>query len=107
LATATSATSALPYRTVKRANTMRKELEDTGKGWVLLKTAPHRDRAALHLSIIDDWWHGDEPSCPDNQNKEQARVYGGYGVDPATGRHRRRGTGWRWRPVSKFAFLVA
>jgi hypothetical protein len=76
----------IPYRTVKRANTMRKELEDAGKGWVLLKTAKHYDRAELHLSIIDKWWHSDEPSCPDNQNKEQVRVYSGHGIDPATGR---------------------
>ena len=63
----------LPYRTIKRGNTMRKELEDEGKGWVLLKTKPHYDRAELHLEIIDTWWHSDEASCPDNQNKEEVR----------------------------------
>jgi hypothetical protein len=76
----------IQYRTVKRANTMRKELEDASKGWVMLKTAKHYDRAELHRSIIDKWWHGDEPSCPDNQNKEQVRVYSGHGIDPATDR---------------------
>lgn len=60
------------YRTVKKGNTMRKALEDSGKGWVLMETKKHSDRAELHIQIIEEWWHSDEPSCADNnQGKEQ------------------------------------
>ena len=40
--------------------------------------------------------HGDhgEASTPDNSHKQQIRVYRGYGVDPATGRH---GYALHWR----------
>eukprot|EP00966_Prymnesium_polylepis_P276865 6396790-Prymnesium_polylepis.1 len=87
----------IPYRTVKRGNEMRKALEEKGKGWVLLSTRPHRDSAAKHLDIIDEWWHSDEASCPDNQQKEQVRVYHGHGVNEQTGR---RGYELHWRRVS-------
>ena len=74
----------LPYRTIKQAKTMRKELEDKGVGWVLLETKPHSDSAAPHIKIIQGWWHAVCP--PDNQNKEKIRVYEGHGCDQLTGR---------------------
>lgn len=77
----------IPYRTVKRANAMRKELEDTGKGWVLMQTKQHSDSSAKHIQIVETWWHSDEASSADNnQGKERVRVYRGHGIDPATGR---------------------
>ena len=77
----------IPYRTVKKANTMRKQLEDASKGWVLLETSRHFDRAEKHIAIIDAWFHSDEASAPNNnEGKERVRVYGGYGIDPITGR---------------------
>lgn len=77
----------IPYRTIKRGNVMRKALEESNRGWEFLETARHWDRAELHLKIIHDWWHSDEPSGPDNnQGKERVRVYRGYDKDPETGR---------------------
>ena len=83
------------YRTIKRANAMRKALEDSGKGWVLLETNTHRDNVEKHFQIMDDWFHGDhhEASAPDNSHKEQIRVYR-HGIDPQTGR---RGYELHWR----------
>ena len=76
----------IQYRTVKKASTMRKQLEDASKGWVLLETSRHFDRAEKHVAIIDAWWHSDEASAPNNnEGKERVRVYGGYGIDPITG----------------------
>jgi hypothetical protein len=91
----------ISYRTVKRGNEVRKALEEKGKGWVLLSTRPHRDGAAQHLNIIDDWWHSDEASCPDNQQKEQVRCYHGHCVNEETGR---RGYELHWRRVSSAGF---
>jgi len=84
----------ISYRTVKEAARMRNELEDSGKGWVLLTTKTHFDNIEKHWEIFDDWMHSDEASTPDNSRKEQIRVYRGYGTDPATGR---RGYALHWR----------
>ena len=86
----------LQHRTIKRANAMRKELEDASKGWVLMETHSHRDNVEPHFAIMDDWFHGDhhEASSPDNSHKEQIRVYRGHGMDPQTGR---RGFELHWR----------
>ena len=47
----------LPYRTIKRANSMHKELEDKNRGWMLLTTATHLDNVDKHVQILQDWWH--------------------------------------------------
>jgi len=86
----------ISYATVKTASVIRRELEDSGKAWVLLTTKKHFDNIEAHWEIFDDWIHSEEASTPDNSRKEQIRVYRGYEeqVDPATGR---RGYGLHWR----------
>ena len=76
----------IPFATMKTANAMRKVIEDSGTGWVLLTTKRHFDNIEAHWEIFDDWIHSDEASTPDNAHKQQIRVYRGYGIDPATGR---------------------
>ena len=90
----------ISYKTVKTANVMRRELEDSGKAWVLLTTKRHFDNIEKHWEIFDDWIHGDhnEASSPCNNPKEEIRVYRGYGIDPATGR---RAYGLHWRRVQE------
>ena len=72
------------YRRVQRGVAMRKALEDSGKGWVLLETKKHWDSVAKHIQLIQDWWH--EVCEVDNSNKEEIRVYEGHGYDQVTGR---------------------
>lgn len=85
----------LPYRTIKRGNEIRNDLEDSGKGWKLMTTKRHSDNAEKHIQILQDAWH-DELSAPDNANKEQVRVYRGHEHDQSTGR---RGYELHWRRV--------
>eukprot|EP00966_Prymnesium_polylepis_P288466 6663260-Prymnesium_polylepis.1 len=84
----------IPYSTIKAANSMRRAIEDSGTGWVLLTTKRHFDNIEAHWEIFDDWMHSDEASTPDNAHKEQIRVYRGYGTDPVTGR---RAYALHWR----------
>lgn len=84
----------ISYKTMKTANVYRKQLEDSGKAWVLLTTKRHFDNIEVHWEIFDEWIHSEEASTPDNAHKEQIRVYNGYGIDPQTGR---RGYALHWR----------
>ena len=65
----------VPYRVIKEGVKIRANIEDEGRGWILLKTHAHRDRLSLLARHIDEFWHSLEGSGPDNQNKEQIRVY--------------------------------
>ena len=66
----------LSYRQVKAGSLKRKELEECGRGWKLLKTAAHKD-AVEYSQILDDFWHSELASEPDNQNKDTVRVFRG------------------------------
>ena len=55
-------------------------LEDHGNGWRLISTAAHSDKA--DYSVLDEFWHSDLVSDPDNQNKDKVRVF--CGVDEST-----------------------
>jgi hypothetical protein len=61
------------HRVIKKGVEVRAGLEEHGKGWVLLHYSAHQDRVDLRL--IGEWWHSDEGSTEDNQNKEPVRVY--------------------------------
>jgi len=61
------------HRVIKKGVEVRAGLEEHGKGWVQLQYSPHQDRVDLRL--IGEWWHSDEGSTEDNQNKEPIRVY--------------------------------
>lgn len=73
----------IPYRTVKRASTIRGTLEDSSDGWQLISTAKHRDSLDSTGAgrILTQWWHEDETSTEDNQNKEPVVIYLGKGAD--------------------------
>eukprot|EP00966_Prymnesium_polylepis_P137943 3187496-Prymnesium_polylepis.1 len=65
----------VPYRVIREGLKMRKQLVDDERGWVILKTHTHRDRLQLRAKLFDTFWHSLLGSTPDNQNKEQIRVY--------------------------------
>jgi hypothetical protein len=64
------------YRVVKQAAAYRAEMEDRGRGWKLLKTKPHSDR--VEGTLITQWWHTEDASTEDNQNKQPIRVFHGF-----------------------------
>ena len=64
------------YRVIKRAAACRADMEDRGKGWQLLKTAPHSDR--VEGKLITEWWHTEEASTEDNANKQPIHVFHGF-----------------------------
>ena len=45
--------------------------------WVIV------DKDRVDLRILDDWWHTEDGSCEDNQNKEEACIC--LGTDSVTG----------------------
>jgi hypothetical protein len=60
-------------------------MEDMGKGWELveLKTKEHYDKVNWKGSrALQDFFHGQLFSDPDNQNKEKFRI--DLGIDPTT-----------------------
>ncbi|KAJ1629686.1 hypothetical protein T492DRAFT_873053, partial [Pavlovales sp. CCMP2436] len=59
------------HRIIKKGVAVRAGLEEHGKGWVQVQYSPHQDRVDLRL--IGEWWHSDEGSTEDNQNKEPIR----------------------------------
>ena len=71
----------------KRGTTTRGEMEDRGGGWKRIKTSDHYD---ISYKIVDEFWHSDLASDPDNQNKAQVPVFVGF--DELT-RRRRSSTG--------------
>lgn len=66
----------VPYRVIKQAATMRGKLEDRGKGWKLLKTAPRSDR--VNGVLITEWWHSEDASTEDNVHKQPINVFHGF-----------------------------
>ena len=64
------------YRVIKQAALYRGEMEDRGKGWKLLQTAPHSDR--VDGQLITEWWHTEEASTEDNANKEAIHIFHGF-----------------------------
>ena len=64
------------YRVVKQAASLRGQMEDRGKGWKLLTSAPRCDR--VDGALITEWWHTEEASTEDNQNKQPIRVFHGF-----------------------------
>ena len=69
----------LNYRAVKKASDFRREMHDTGRGWKYIHTAPHQDR--VDWTPLDRWWHGDDASTVDNDNKQLVRVCKGLTED--------------------------
>ena len=67
----------LTYRQAKRGTELRGEMEDRGGGWKRQKTSEHFDKVSL--KIVDEFWHSELASDPDNQNKQKVGVY--LGVD--------------------------
>jgi len=67
----------LTYAQAKRGVETRGEMEDRGRGWKRLKTSEHYDK--VNYKIVDEFWHSELASDPDNQNKEKVGVY--LGVD--------------------------
>merc|ERR1712185_643792 len=51
-------------------------MEDRGRGWKLLETAPHSDR--VEGTLIAEWWHSEEASTEDNANKQPIHVFHGF-----------------------------
>ena len=64
------------YRVIKQAAAYRGQMEDRGKGWKLLTTAPHSDR--VDGSLITEWWHSEDASTEDNANKQTIHVFHGF-----------------------------
>eukprot|EP00966_Prymnesium_polylepis_P210393 4871884-Prymnesium_polylepis.1 len=64
------------YRVIKQGAAYRAKMEDSGKGWKLLKTAPHSDR--VDCALIREWWHTEEASTEDNVNKQAVHVFHGF-----------------------------
>jgi len=62
----------LPYRTIKKAEAVRQEVEQKG-GWTQMKAKPRSNR--IDLELINEWWHTEAASNEDNQNKEATPVY--------------------------------
>ena len=64
------------YRVIKQAAAYRGEMEDRGRGWKLLTTAPHSDR--VEGALIAEWWHSEEGSTVDNANKQSIHIFHGF-----------------------------
>ena len=64
------------YRQVKQGATLRGEMEDRGKGWKLLTTAPRSDR--VDGALVTEWWHSEDASTEDNANKQPIHVFHGF-----------------------------
>ena len=64
------------YRVIKQGAAYRADMEDRGRGWKLLKTAPHSDR--VEGKLITEWWHSEEASTEDNANKQPIHVFHGF-----------------------------
>jgi hypothetical protein len=56
--------------------------EDAAKGWTLITSSHHADRAD-YSQHMDSWWHSDEASTEDNAHKRPVRIY--HEPDPVTG----------------------
>ena len=67
----------LTYMQAKRGVEVRGEMEDRGRGWKRLKTSEHYDK--VNYKIVDEFWHSELASDPDNQNKEKVGIY--LGID--------------------------
>lgn len=91
----------IPYRVIKRASTIRADLEDSGVGWKLIKTNGHSD--ILSGRLISEFLHSDAASTEDNQNKEPITVYDGF--DDNGNRcyciHWRRALNCGWRQLTR------
>ena len=64
------------YRVINQGAAYRADMEDSGKGWKLLQTAPHSDR--VECALIREWWHTEEASTEDNVNKQPVHVFHGF-----------------------------
>eukprot|EP00966_Prymnesium_polylepis_P003671 84101-Prymnesium_polylepis.2 len=64
------------YRAIKQGAAYRADMEDRGKGWKLLETAPHIDR--VDCALIKEWWHTEDGSTEDNVNKQPIHVFHGF-----------------------------
>ena len=72
---ATARLLGIPYRVIKRASTIRADIEDSGVGWKYITTNGHSDCADGRL--VSEFWHSELASTEDNQNKEPITVYDG------------------------------
>ena len=64
------------YRVIKQGAAYRADMQDRGKGWQLLETAPHSDR--IESKLITEWWHSEDASTEDNANKQPIHVFHGF-----------------------------
>jgi hypothetical protein len=69
----------LNYRVVKRAGEIRGKMEDVHGGWKRIDTCPHKDRA--DWNELQMWFHSEEASTEDNDNKRMVRVVVGLEDD--------------------------
>ena len=77
----------ISYRQAKRGAQLNGEALDLG-GWREVTTAQHTDNASGHIArALNDFWHSEAASEPDNMNKQMVFVSGGVdlGLDPKTG----------------------
>ena len=77
----------ISYRQAKRGAQLNGEALDLG-GWREVTTAQHSDNASGQIArALNDFWHSEAASEPDNMNKQMVFVSGGVdlGLDPKTG----------------------
>ena len=73
----------ISYRQAKRGVQLNGESLDAG-GWKQVTTVQHFDNASGAIArALDEFWHSEAASEPDNMNKQNVRV--DLGVDPKTG----------------------
>ena len=65
----------VPRSVIKRATTIRGELEDRARGWRRITSIGHRDK--VEGFIISAAWHSELLSSEDNQNKQSYAIYCG------------------------------
>ena len=65
----------VPRSVIKRATTVRGELEDRARGWCRITSSGHRVK--VDGSIISAAWHNELLSSEDNQNKQPYAIYCG------------------------------
>ena len=92
--------SGLSYRQIKAGSELHGKLLDYGGGWKLIETARHKD-AVNYDEILDEFWHSELASDPDNQNKDKVRVFRGVNEQGQPYIYRQL----PWRAESVDAFL--